>query len=53
LVAVASTAEWTNLTDIRKTYPATDMVGDLAIFNIRATITGWWFGWLFAPSEST
>jgi mRNA interferase HigB len=33
--AVASTAEWTNLTDIRKTYPATDMVGDLAIFNIR------------------
>jgi mRNA interferase HigB len=33
--AVASTAEWSSLTDIRKTYPATDMVGDLAIFNIR------------------
>jgi len=31
----ASAAQWTNLEDVRKTYPATDMVGDLAIFNIR------------------
>jgi len=31
----AVTAEWRNLEDIRKTFPATDMVGDLAIFNIR------------------
>jgi mRNA interferase HigB len=28
-------AEWRSLEDIRKTFPATDMVGDLAIFNIR------------------
>lgn len=28
-------AEWTNLEDIRKSFPATDTVGDLAIFNIR------------------
>lgn len=28
-------AEWTGLEDVRKSYPATDMVGDLAIFNIR------------------
>ena len=32
---VASMADWGSLTDIRKTYPATDIVGDLAIFNIR------------------
>jgi len=31
----ASAAQSTNLEDVRKTYPATDMVGDLAIFNIR------------------
>ena len=31
----ASAAQWTNLEDVRKTYPATDTVGDLAIFNIR------------------
>jgi len=31
----ATAARWTNLEDVRKTYPATDMVGDLAIFNIR------------------
>ena len=31
----ASAAEWRNLQDIRQTYPATDMVGMLAIFNIR------------------
>ena len=31
----ASTAEWRNLEDIRQTYPATDMVGMLAIFNIK------------------
>jgi mRNA interferase HigB len=28
-------AEWRSLEDIRKTFPATDMVGDLAIFNMR------------------
>jgi len=28
-------AEWSNLEDIRRSFPATDMVGDLAIFNIR------------------
>jgi mRNA interferase HigB len=28
-------AEWRNLEDIRKSFPATDMAGDLAIFNIR------------------
>lgn len=32
---VASAADWQALADIRRTYPATDMVGDLAIFNIR------------------
>jgi len=29
-------AEWRNLEDVRKSFPATDMVGDLAVFNIRA-----------------
>ena len=33
----ARAAQWTNLEDARKTYPATDMVGDLAIFDIRGT----------------
>src|SRR5713226_1488950 len=28
-------AEWRSLEDVRKSFPATDMVGDLAIFNIR------------------
>ena len=28
-------AEWKNIEDVRKSFPATDMVGDLAIFNIR------------------
>lgn len=28
-------AEWKNLADVRKSFPATDMVDDLAIFNIR------------------
>ena len=28
-------AEWRNLEDVRKTFPSADMVGDLAIFNIR------------------
>jgi mRNA interferase HigB len=28
-------AEWRSLEDIRKTFPATDMVKSLAIFNIR------------------
>ena len=31
----ASAAEWQSLKDIRLTYPATDMVGALAIFNIQ------------------
>jgi mRNA interferase HigB len=31
----ASAAEWRNLDDVRQTYPATDMVGMLAIFNIK------------------
>ena len=28
-------AEWRNIGDVRKSFPATDMTGDLAIFNIR------------------
>ncbi len=32
---VARQADWSCLEDIRQTYPATDMVGVLAIFNIR------------------
>jgi mRNA interferase HigB len=28
-------ADWKNLEDVRKSFPATDMIGDLAIFNIR------------------
>ena len=28
-------ADWRNLEDIRKTFPTADMVGSLAIFNIR------------------
>jgi mRNA interferase HigB len=28
-------AEWKDLQDVRKSFPATDMVGDLAIFDIR------------------
>lgn len=28
-------AEWRTLDDIRKLFPATDIVGDLAVFNIR------------------
>jgi mRNA interferase HigB len=28
-------AQWNGLEDVRKSFPATDMVGDLAIFNIR------------------
>ena len=31
----AEEAEWRNLEDIRKYFPATDMVGDLPIFSIR------------------
>jgi mRNA interferase HigB len=31
----AVAAEWTSLEDVWKSYPATDMVGNLAIFNIR------------------
>lgn len=28
-------AEWNSLEDIRRTFPATDLVGPLAIFNIK------------------
>jgi mRNA interferase HigB len=28
-------AEWRNIEDVRKSFPATDMMHDLAIFNIR------------------
>jgi mRNA interferase HigB len=31
----ARQAEWHSLDDIRRSFPATDMVGALAIFNIR------------------
>jgi mRNA interferase HigB len=32
---VAVAAEWRNLEQVRRDFPATDMVGALAIFNIR------------------
>lgn len=32
---VATDSEWRSLEDVRRAFPATDMVGDLAIFNIR------------------
>ncbi len=32
---VATESAWRNLNDVRRSFPATDMVGDLAIFNIR------------------
>ena len=32
---VATAAEWQNLEDVRKTYLATDMIGMVAIFNIK------------------
>jgi mRNA interferase HigB len=32
---VARAAEWRNLKEVRQTYPATDMVGAVAIFNIK------------------
>jgi mRNA interferase HigB len=31
----AARADWKTLEDVRQAFPATDMVGDLAIFNIR------------------
>ena len=31
----ARAAEWRNLEEVRQTYPATDMVGVLAVFNIK------------------
>ena len=31
----AKNSSWKNLEEIRKTFPATDMIGALAIFNIR------------------
>ena len=31
----ARAAEWRNLEEVRRTYPATDMVGVLAVFNIK------------------
>ena len=33
--ATAVEAEWRNIEDVRKSFPATDMTGDLAILNIR------------------
>jgi len=32
---IAIDAEWHSLEDVRKSFPATDMVGPLAIFNIK------------------
>jgi mRNA interferase HigB len=32
---VARDVQWRSLEDIRKTFPATDMIGPLAIFNIH------------------
>jgi len=34
---VAKSAEWTNLVDVRQTYPATDSVGNFTVFNIKPT----------------
>ena len=34
-LAEATSAEWRGLSDIRKTFPVTDIVGHLAIFNVR------------------
>ena len=31
----ARSAQWRNLEDIRKVYPATDMIGRIAIFNVK------------------
>ena len=31
----AKAAQWRNLEDIRKVYPATDMIAPIAIFNIK------------------
>ena len=31
----ARAAEWRNLAEVRRGYPATDMIGPLAIFNIK------------------
>jgi mRNA interferase HigB len=31
----ARAADWRNLEEVRRTYPATDMVGALAVFNIK------------------
>ena len=35
LFDAAFEAEWTNIGDVRKSFPSADMVGDLAIFNNR------------------
>jgi mRNA interferase HigB len=32
---VAKSAEWANLVDVRRTYPATDSVGNCTVFNIK------------------
>ena len=32
---IATEARWSSLEDVRKVFPATDMVGPLAVFNIR------------------
>lgn len=36
----AVAAEWRSLDDIRKSFPATDMIGSLAVFNIRGNHYG-------------
>lgn len=33
--SIAKKAHWKNLTDVRQTYPHTDVVGDLTVFNIK------------------
>lgn len=32
---IAKAAQWKNLTELRKTWPSTDIVGDLTVFNIK------------------
>ncbi|HEX2280499.1 MAG TPA: type II toxin-antitoxin system HigB family toxin [Thermomicrobiales bacterium] len=32
---IASKARWTNLVNVRQTYPSADLVGDKTVFNIK------------------
>lgn len=34
-LVTAESAEWSSLQDIRQSFPATDLVGHLAIFNVK------------------